>query len=239
MKMRINRLALRPDLNECVLEDRNLLAYSPSVPGFIYASSGFIVLTVPPGLSSALNSAPSGGGSSFSSNGSGGGTIGTSFSINGFGPSSIQIGNNTGFAALAAGAGSKTTAAGGSAGPGGIAGSTTGASGTTAQVAGYSSSFSSGNNTALNSSNNFGQTTSPVGSVPAPVQTYADSSSSTPVLQQTNSTADANANINPPQMSGVNPLGGPSLTEGLLGKKLRTTTSPMPFAPSISNPNPP
>jgi hypothetical protein len=231
---------LRPDLNECLLEDRALLAYSPSIPGFIYSSSGWIVLTVPPGFNSALNSFSSGSGSSFTSNGSAGGNIATSFNINGFGTSSIQIGNNTGFSALAAVA-NRTTSGGGSAGPGGIAGSTMGASGSPANATGYSSSFSSGNNTALNSSNNYGVTTSPVGSIP--VQTFSNSGGSTPTVQQNTGTAspsatvntDASSNYNPVPMPGGNPLGGSSLTNGLLGKKPRTI-APLPIGPGSTTP---
>jgi hypothetical protein len=118
----------RPDLNDAVLEDRTLMAYSPFVPPLILTTGGYIALSTPPGLSANLNTtgggAPGGG-----AVGGGGGNMGTAFYNTGFGVSQISIGNATGFAGVGlAGAGGgggtvrPTTTVGSGASEGGGAG---------------------------------------------------------------------------------------------------------------------
>ena len=165
-----SRLDLKPDLAACELEGRILPAYTPGVPGLILTMGGYLVFGVPPGLNSSLNTnssgSPGGGGSS-----GGGGNLPSSFNVSGFGLSSLQIGNSTGFPALNA------------IGPPGKrfepAGrrrgwrrwwrrefGNNGNAGTTSNLGGYSSSFSSGFSFALNPTNNFGMTAATLGSVP-------------------------------------------------------------------------
>ena len=160
------RHELHPDLNHCVLEDRCLLAYSAGVPPLILTTSGYIVLTTPPGLSSALGSNPSGGG------GSGGGNVATSFNISGFGPSSLAIGNATGLPALSAGANRSASAQRGGGGGSNSEGGANAPAPTESRFNGYAATISSGYNTSLDISSNYGMSTSSVGAIP--VRNYAD-----------------------------------------------------------------
>jgi hypothetical protein len=224
------RLALRPDLTECTLEDRVLMAYSPSVPPVIWTTSGFIVLSVPPGLSSALNNSPGSGGSS-------GGNMPTSFNISGFGPSSLTIGNSTGYPSLnpSGGAGSSNVGGGGGGGGGGSNSSPTP---NPSNNGAFGGAFSSGYNTSLDSSNNYGMSTSPVGSIP--VHTYADRTEEVAPLPEDSSGALAGANRGRGIMGA--PTSGPggqgsiiNLWNNLLGKK-PTRTTPQPSGSSLINP---
>ncbi len=238
----ISRLAIHPDLNECVLEDRTLLAYSPIVVPLILTTGGYIVLSTPPGLSSILGTVSGSSGTTNTSGGSGGngGNMPGSFTISGFGPSTFAIGNNTGFPALsqsrggasgsvnfgsAVGSGANTGGGGGGAGP--------------ASSAGYAGNVSTGYNFALNSQNAYGMSANAVGSVP--VHTYGNGTAEMP--------PDARSGNNPvvnqaPPPGGIPTLGSSSTPpEGvsthfgnnLLGKKLfgtvPLTTKPVQFNP--------
>lgn len=173
------RFALRPDLNECVLEGRSMLAYSPTVPGMIWTQSGLIVLSNPPGFLSFIGPGSSGG----SSGNSSGGNIPTSFNISGFGPTSITIGNSTGYPGLnPSGAASSSLIGGGGGGSGSDNSPTPNAS----KAAAFGGAFSSGYNTSLNSSNNYGMSSSPVGAIP--VHTFANGEQVTPVNQDNSGT---------------------------------------------------
>ncbi len=157
--------AFSPDLRPCTLEDRVLPAYSPAVAPLILTTGGYVVLSNPPGLNSALGSQ----GSANYSGGGSGGNVPTSFNISGFGPSSFAIGNSTGFPSLnslsgggstAGGVGLQTTVGSGANTPGGGAGTSSG-------LAANGTTVSSGYNTGLSGSNAYGtSSTSTVGSVP-------------------------------------------------------------------------
>jgi hypothetical protein len=105
-----NRLRFRPDLAECILEDRALLA-TPNLGIIILTSSGYALITPFPGANTSA-------GGSLGSNGPGGGSassvsgvpIPTSLFITGSGGiSSLRPGNITGVPSLGGGA---ATAAG-------------------------------------------------------------------------------------------------------------------------------
>ena len=234
------RHALHPDLNECVLEDRCLLAYSPNISGFILTTSGYVILSVPPGLSSALNSNSNGPGSS----GGTGGNVPSSFNISGFGPSTFTIGNVTGFPSLNAGQATPASVPGsggggssGSAGSSSSGGSGGGSPGTTSNFSGYGASISSGYNTALNIANNYGVSGTTVGSVP--VHTYDNGTVTQAPVQgqaqgqgQTQGQADPNAGSATPN---------PNLWDSLFKKKPGGASAmpmplPMPGGPSLFNP---
>jgi len=167
--------AFLPDLRPCTLEARVLPAYSPFVAPLILTTGGYVVLSNPPGLNSALGNF--GGAASYSGGGAGG-NIPTSFNISGFGPSSFAIGNSTGFPSLnstagggstAGGVGLQTTVGSGANTPGGGGGVS--GSGTSSGLAANGTTVSSGYNTGLSGSNAYGtSSTSTVGSVP--VHTY-------------------------------------------------------------------
>jgi hypothetical protein len=171
------------------LEDRALLAYSPNIAPMILTTGGFIVLSTPPGLSSALNTtgsnSPGSGSGGFGGNG---GNMPTSFNIAGFGPSSLAIGNVTGFPSLNLNSGSGSGGFafanfGGAVGSGANASGSNGASpttgsGTFSNFAAYGSSFSSGYSFGLSVTNNFGMTSTTLGSVP--VHTYDNGTAGQP-----------------------------------------------------------
>jgi len=222
-------LAIHPDLNECLLEDRTLLAYSPIVAPVILTTGGYIVLATPPGFSTVLGTQGGSAGSSSSpsgGSGGGGGNMPTSFNISGFGPSTFAIGNNTGFPALsqsrgAASGGVNFGAVVGSGAnvPGGGSGSP---SASPSANGGFAGNISSGYNFALSSQNGFGVSPNAIGSVP--VHTYANATETTPDAQSgtnpavaqdmsPNSTPTPNLNPGPESM-------GPNFGSKLLGKKL-------------------
>ena len=95
----ISPRALKPDLNDAVLEDRTLMAYSPFVPPLVLTTGGFVNFPAPPGLSANLGTL--GGGAV----GGGGGNMGTGYYVTGFGTSLISIGNATGFSGVGTAAG--------------------------------------------------------------------------------------------------------------------------------------
>src|SRR5262245_28606975 len=104
-----SHLMFRPDLTECVLEDRSLLA-TPNLGIIILTSSGYALVTPFPGANSSA-------GGSLGSNGSGGGSasgvsgvpIPTSLFITGSGGiSSLKPGNITGVPSLSGAAGAVT-----------------------------------------------------------------------------------------------------------------------------------
>jgi len=183
-----SRLALRPDLMECELEDRALLAVPIGLMPSQFIPNGsnnsFVVAgTVAPG-SSAAASAP--GPSYFylllgSNGGTGlvGSRIGGSVSVYGLNsPTNAPIS-----VALVVGSGAN---AGGSSG-----------SGTLGNFSGYGGNISSGYNFALNITNNYGMSATAIGSVPlhsydngpvarSPVnQDTSDKGTNTPGMQST------------------------------------------------------
>jgi hypothetical protein len=237
-----DRLAFHPDLNECLLEERLLLAYSPSIPGTIFTTGGYIILTTPPGLSSNLSTMSSNSPGSGGSPGGNGGNMPTSFNISGFGPSSFTIGNVTGYPALAGGAGSSRGGSGSISIGSGANDSTGGGggSGTFSNFSGYSSSFSSGYNFGLSSANSFGMQTNPLGSVP--VHSYGNLSSVQDAMSQVGNvdqtqaqaTTDANAPLlGPTSASGMSQ--SPSL--GPAGTLLRKPgmNNPLLMGPGMNN----
>ena len=211
------RHALRPDLEACELEDRVLLF----APGLF--SSGFLPSTTSSAsliVSGFQNPGGSGGSTIFpgpsffyllvGGNGSSGGLS------NGTGSAGVSVygaTTNNGFVTVSvsgAGAGSST---GSSAPTGGVAG-----------TVGYSSSVSSGYSTALTSTNNYGVSTSPVGSIP--VHSF-DTGSGTPVTS-----TDPNS---PSSMPGNStPDSNTELWNTLLRRNSRGMTSPGTMMPSTS-----
>jgi hypothetical protein len=197
------------------------MAYDPSVPPVLWTTSGFIVLSVPPGLSSALNNSPGSGGSS-------GGNMPTSFNISGFGPSSLTIGNSTGYPSLNPSGGAGSSNVGGGGGGGGGGGSNSSPTPNPSNNSAFGGAFSSGYNTSLDSSNKYGMSTSPVGSIP--LQTYTYHSEEVPPLPQ-----DSSGALTLPNQSGGimgAPTSGPGigvqgpLWNNLLGKPARKTPQP-------------
>jgi hypothetical protein len=102
----------RPDLAEAVLEDRTLMAYSPSAPQLTLTTSGYVGITTPPGLSANLNTM---GGFAF---GGGGGNMGNGFYITGFGMSTMSVGDALGLGGTAGSASTQGGAGGGGGGGG-------------------------------------------------------------------------------------------------------------------------
>jgi hypothetical protein len=152
------RHAFHPDLNECMLEDRCLM-FAPGLfsTGFLPSTTGSSQFVVP-GFST------SGGGGAlifpgptfyYLLIGGGGGGAGLSNGAASAGISVFGLSNNNGFVNVSVGAaGSGSTSGGG------------GAARPAANL-GYGGSFSSGYNTSLNISNNFGTVSAnPVGSMP-------------------------------------------------------------------------
>jgi hypothetical protein len=235
-----DRLAFHPDLNECRLEERLLLAYSPSIPGTIFTTGGYVILTTPPGLSSNLSTMSSNSPGSSGSPGGNGGNMPTSFNISGFGPSSFTIGNVTGYPALAGGAaasrGGGSTSIGSGANDGTSGG---GGSGTITNLSGYSSSFSSGYNFGLSSANSFGMQTSPIGSVP--VHSFGNLSSVQGSMSMVGNVdqppAQATTDPNAPLLGPTSPGGmshAPSL--GPAGNLLRPgMNNPLLMEPGMNN----
>lgn len=170
----------RPDLNACLLEDRTLLAYTPVLAPVLLTTGGYVILSTPPGLSSALNSSNGGGPGGSSGNS---GNIPSSFNIAGFGPSSFAIGNSVGFASLSGGRGATRsggptiTVGSGANEVGGGGGGSPGGS------RGYGSSFSAGSNFGLSSANSYGMESSPVGSISAYASTPGGGSEIAPANQ--------------------------------------------------------
>ena len=102
MNSKLNsRLVFRPDLNECILEDRTLPA-TPNLGIFIFTQSGFASITPFPGANtSAAGSLGSSGPSSGSASSVSGVPIPTSLYITGNGGiSSLRPGNITGVPSL-------------------------------------------------------------------------------------------------------------------------------------------
>jgi hypothetical protein len=153
-----SRHALHPDLNECMLEDRCLM-FAPGLfsTGFLPSTTGSAQFVVP-GFPTS-----SGGGATIFPGPTfyylllgGGGGAGLSNGAASAGISVYGLSNNNGFVTVsvgAAGAGS-TSGGGGAVSP----------SSTT--TLGQSSTFSSGYNTSLNISNNYGVSANPIGSMP-------------------------------------------------------------------------
>ena len=99
-----SHLAFRPDLIDCILEDRSLLA-TPNLGIFILTQSGFALIIPFPGANaSAAGSLGSSGPSSGSASGVSGVPIPTSLYVTGSnGISSLRPGNITGVPSLAGG----------------------------------------------------------------------------------------------------------------------------------------
>lgn len=155
-----SRLALRPDLNECVLEERRLLAApglsaSPFIPSSAFSPS-FIVPGFSVGSGSIGGQATYPGPSYFYIllGSSAGGTVGNSV-VSG-GRSVYGLGTVLGLPSVAGPTiGSGANSSGGR-----------GGGGTFSNFSGYGGSFSSGYNFGLSSANNFGMSATPLGSIP-------------------------------------------------------------------------
>ena len=226
-----DRLALHPDLTDCELEDRTLMAYSASLPGLVFTTFGYVIITTPPGLNSNLNSISSS--SSAGSSGSSGGNISSGYGIAGFGPTSYAIGNAVGVIPAGAGGGSglgspvsiAAQVGSGANGSGSSAGGTTTPGGA---AVGYGGAVSSGYNTGLNSTNNFGMTATPVGAVP--VHTYAGGGDS--VTPATEGGTGATPNLPAANSPGM----GTTDSSGMMGGTTGTGTSSMgPSSSSMGN----
>lgn len=168
--------ALRPNLDDCVLEDRALMA------GYVWMPLPFMPITTSNQISVSGFSM---GGGPGSSGGSMPGAsayylrMGINTNVYGLvGQNSIVV--PSGFALSLS---SVVPPGAGAAGNGSISvgsGANAGGSGVSGLVQGYGGAFSSGYSTSLNNTNNYGISTSPVGSIP--VQTYGgdNSAPSTP-----------------------------------------------------------
>jgi hypothetical protein len=229
----------RPDLSECILEDRCLLAFPPGLgpPQFLPIASNNTIIV--PGSSTG---SPTGGGGGASMPGatffyllvgvsSGGGAAlapGATVSIFGLnasgGSTSVAFGANVGSGANTPGGGSSSSGLSSFAATGGA--------------------FSSGYNTSLNVSNNYGMSANPVGSIP--VHTYDNG---TVVESQNTQPTDGN-NTNTPQQPTNNPAGqgvdtgnGSDMnnpmsgsTNNLLRRRPRNTVPPPTISPAPSDP---
>src|SRR4051794_10373733 len=104
-----SHLVFRPDLTDCILEDRSLLA-TPNLGILILTQSGYALITPFPGAnSSAAGSLGGSGGSSGSANGVSGVPIPTSLFVTGSGGiSSLRPGNITGISSLNGGTAGST-----------------------------------------------------------------------------------------------------------------------------------
>lgn len=210
----LSKLALRPDLDECHLEDRTLLYAGPGLYASQFIpSAGFSPSFVVSGFSLGNSGTGSGGASSpgpqffylqigLSSISNGGVRLGGSFSI--YNPPQ----------ALPTLQGATIGSVPGSGGAGGISNNL-----------GYGGAISSGYNTSLNSSNNFGMGGTPVGSVVAHVSGTTDqlvgaqaaNSSSTGTTAAQQNTPPTAASPTPSQSAGQSLL---SPLDRLLGKGL-------------------
>jgi hypothetical protein len=208
----LSKLALRPDLEECQLEDRTLLYAGPGLYASQFIpSSGSTPSFVVSGFS--LGGSPGGGGSvspgpqffylqiGLASLANGGVRLGGTFSV--FNPPQ----------ALPTLQGPTIGSVPGSGGAGGIS-----------NASGYGGAISSGYNTSLSSSNNFGMGGTPVGSVVAHISGTTDQL----VEAQANNDASSSAS-SARQDSTTTPMPTPSQSAGqsllspldrLLGKGL-------------------
>jgi hypothetical protein len=229
----------RPDLSECILEDRCLLAFPPGLgpPQFLpVASNNTIILP-----NTSLGGATGGGGASmpgatffylFVGVSSGGGAAlapGATVSI--FGLNANSASGSVAFGANV-GSGANTGGGGGSSSSG------------LSSFAATGGAFSSGYNTSLNVSNNYGMSANPVGSIP--VHTY-DNGAVTP-SQGTQPTDGNNADAsqqptNTPAGQGAdtgngsdmnNPMSGP--TNNLLRRRPRNSVPPPTISPAPADP---
>jgi len=200
-----SRLALRPDLDECLLEDRTLLYAGPGLYASQFIpSGGFSPAFVVSGFQVG-NSGPGAGGATspgpqffylqigLNSANNGGVRLGGSFSIFNA-PSALPTVQ----------------------GP--AIGSVPGSRGGGSNASGYGGAISSGYNTALNSSNNFGMGPTAVGSITAHVsgandQMVVAQGTDTP----TTDTDDTSTQAAPPMNSGQ---GSTSSRDRLFGKGL-------------------
>ena len=228
-----SRLALRPDLNECVLEGRCLLAYSPTFPTMVWTQGGLVVPSSPPGYLSFGGPGSGPGGSS--SVGGSGGNLATSFNLLGFGTNSVAIGNSTGFASTALAAAARQGLGGGGGGGGGGDSSPAPAP---SRNLGYGAVVGSGGGSSLGAGNNYGygMSTSPVGSVP--VHTFANNE---PVAPANQNNASQTAATQPNRGTPGAPTSGPVmyLWRNLLNKKTGPrflNPSPTPSSSSLGNP---
>jgi len=212
------------DLNDCILEDRVLMAYGPGLMGSAFFANTSTNSMVVPGTN-AGSGGPGGGsaspgpqfynllvGLSLSSTGAlgpgSGGTI-SLYSRNLISSTTLGTGN------------SMLGGGGGRAGSGGGGGS----SGRAANASGFGGNFSSGFSFALGTSNNYGMSANTVGSVP--VHTFGNGGDPVPEApqQQNNPGTMPNQNpMNPPNngMMGVN-----ANPNNLLGKSPSEGDTPM------------
>lgn len=229
------RLALRPDLAECSLEDRTLPAVPIGLlnPQFIPSPAGSNAFVVP-GFQLGVGGGGSSGPSAFPGPNwsylmvgvNTGLSVGTPTSFLG----SINLPNLTGVAV-----GSGANVSGGSGG----ASLAAGGAGTFNGPVAFGGTFSSGYNTSLNSANGFGMTATPVGSVTAHIyDTGSTVSSSTGGSESsgtsgmsTTSTTESSPSSGASSGTGVSTTGtsGTSSTSGnsLLGPVNRLTGRPL------------
>ncbi len=215
-----SRLALRPDLDECALEERYLLAAPGLSASQFMPSSAFSPSFVVPGFS--VGSGSSGGGpttypgpsffyillGASGGNASGIGlTSGARFSVYGLG-SVLGLPTVQG-AAVGSGANDSGGRGGG---------------GTFSNFSGYGGSFSSGYNFGLSSSNNFGMSSTPLGSVP--VHRFDNGT----VAATQGARNDPPPQQGPPSPSAGANVQGPVGGDNLLGKNLGSS------APLINGP---
>jgi len=215
------RHALRPDLSECILEDRVLQAIEPGLyPSAFMAVNSASNQIIVPGTSS-----PSGGGSgggsvipgpsfyfillgSNASSVSTGSRVGGSVSLYSIAnlrtlPAGAMVHTISGAASLNGGGGGGSVSSGGGGGDSGNAGGIS-------NFGGYGASFSSGYGFALSSGNNYGMfsgtgVTSTLGSVP--VHTYGGGGDAMAPQDGENGNGNGNGNGNYPNEN-VRPIPG-------------------------------
>lgn len=216
-----SRLALHPDLNECRLEDRTLLA----APGQ-YTVAPFFQINPTSNQFIVPGTSTSGGSST---------TVGPQFfylliGVNSSGGGSFSIGSTVSVYGLArpAGNGANVSIGSGSNDSGGGGGSVGGLS----NFGGQGGTFSSGYNTSLNITNNFGLSSNAVGSMP--VHTFDNGSPPVPQTTQANMGTTTDPNSTPaPAANSMTTMGN-----RLLGKKLGTANSLISGPGQSQSPNP-
>ncbi len=236
----ISRLSLRPDLDECVLEDRLLLYAGPG----LYASQ-FI-----PTAGSTPSFVVSGFQQSNSSPGSTGSTspgpqfFFISVGLNSLANGGVRAGGTSAVfqppqalpTLQGATIGSIPGATGSSSSSGGVSSAAGGGGGGSSTTVGYGGAISSGYNTSLNSSNNFGMGTTAVGSIAAHVSGTSDQLTETQAASaSTTSPSTGQENAGDPNAPPSNPAPGLfSPQDRLLGKGLGSSNGLL-IGPGMSN----
>lgn len=230
----LSKLALRPNLAECLLEDRVLLYFAGLYASQFIPSAGLTPSFVVSGFQQS-NSSPGSTGST---------SPGPQYFFIQVGLSSLSNGG------VRAGGTSAVfqppqvipTVAGATIGsiPGSSSSSPGNATGGFSATTGYGGAISSGYNTALTSTNNFGMGTSALGSVAAHVsgatdaltEAQAGNASTSPGTTGTNQDTNANPTPAPPMNSGQGPFS--TSQDRLLGKGLGSPGGLL-IGPGMSN----